>query len=201
MVVGACIDESGADGMFSPIRRALLPHLDASGQGFKKLPLTTLNLRATSPEVRQWVKDENGMNLIYGSGWVAAFIPLKPLSHASEQEDSAEKISNSVYVALTLSHYLVADGLLPTMTDHPSKFFRTLVADPGRNTPRRIHSIRPAVPLSVGIVLCWLETRVMGWYPSAEPVLRQESKTPSTSSIPSVSLPTISPIQLMVISE
>jgi salicylate hydroxylase len=131
MVVGACIDESGADGMFSPIRRALLPHLDASGQGFKKLPLTTLNLRATSPEVRQWVKDENGMNLIYGSGWVAAFIPLKPLSHASEQEDSAEKISNSVYVALTLSHYLVADGLLPTMTDHPSKFFRTLVADPG----------------------------------------------------------------------
>ena len=72
--------------MFSSVRRAL--HSRLHSDGFTKLPWTTVNVRTRSPDVRKWVKDEQGMNMMYGNGWSGAFLPVPS--------------DGEVYVALTL---------------------------------------------------------------------------------------------------
>lgn len=67
--------------MFSSIRKMLYPQDDQSGP--EALPWSIINLRATSSEVRKWVHDEEGMNMIYGKGWSCVLLPLSTgLPHA-----------------------------------------------------------------------------------------------------------------------
>jgi len=74
----------GADGMFSTVRRTLYPPRPGSRDpGFEAHSLTIINLRATSPAVRRWVRDADGMNMVYGKGWSAA-LGVLGTSHAPE---------------------------------------------------------------------------------------------------------------------
>lgn len=121
------------------------------------LPWTIINLRPSSHEVRRWIKDQDSMNLIYGDGWSAAFMPLgysdHPNSLPGSTDDSLQEksgidstpcpsISDSTriesdtrcYVALTLLHDK------PTLQDSiaslpdariPDSFLANILSDPG----------------------------------------------------------------------
>ena len=76
-IAGAHTYVPGADGMFSIVRRTLHPPRPGTkDQGFKSLPWTIINLRTETSAVRDWVKDYRGMNMVFGKGWSAAFMPL-----------------------------------------------------------------------------------------------------------------------------
>lgn len=65
--------------MFSTVRRTLYPPLPGrKDPGFQALPLTIVNIRTTSAAARRWVKDPDGMNMVYGRGWSAALAAIGP---------------------------------------------------------------------------------------------------------------------------
>ena len=102
--------------MFSSVRRAVYPGFVTAG--IRKLPWTMINMRASTPEVRQWIKDDHGMNMIYGQGWSAAFMPLS--------EDPAEP---SAYVALTVPPPVHDPRTSLSALQGP--FIQAILADPG----------------------------------------------------------------------
>ncbi|OXG23701.1 hypothetical protein C367_03681 [Cryptococcus neoformans Ze90-1] len=117
-----------ADGMFSAIRHRLYSGSqlveDKLPGGFSNLPQTIINLRTTSPAMRRWVHDPNGMNLIYGESFSATMMPLS---------------FPSIYVALTIpSQWLnpsfqariKGEEIKLEPTVH-GKFLRQLECDPG----------------------------------------------------------------------
>ncbi|OXC67087.1 hypothetical protein AYX13_04360 [Cryptococcus neoformans] len=117
-----------ADGMFSAIRHRLYSGSqlveDKLPGGFSNLPQTIINLRTTSPAMRRWVHDPNGMNLIYGESFSATMMPLS---------------FPSIYVALTIpSQWLnpsfqariKGEEIKLEPTVH-GKFLRQLERDPG----------------------------------------------------------------------
>lgn len=66
--------------MFSVIRHCLYSHsqlIEGNLPGdFHKLPHTIINLLTTSPAMRKWIHDPNGMNLLYGESFSATMMPL-----------------------------------------------------------------------------------------------------------------------------
>ena len=102
--------------MFSSVRRAVYPGFVTAG--IKKLPWTMINMRTSGPEVRDWVKDDHGMNMIYGQGWSAAFMCLS--------DDPAEP---SAYVALTVSPPV--HDPRTSLSSLGGPFIQAVLADPG----------------------------------------------------------------------
>ncbi|WVQ89885.1 hypothetical protein IAS59_003652 [Cryptococcus gattii] len=118
----------GADGMFSVIRHCLYSDsqlIEGNLPGdFHKLPHTIINLLTTSPAMRKWIHDPNGMNLLYGESFSATMMPL-PFPN--------------IYVALTIpSQWLdpsfqarvKGEGINLEPTAH-GEFLRQLECDPG----------------------------------------------------------------------
>nr|ODN92919.1 hypothetical protein L204_05093 [Cryptococcus depauperatus CBS 7855] len=118
----------GADGMFSSTRNHIytsdVSHSSKSSStpgGFKKLSQTIVNLRSVSPQVRRWVPDEHGMNLLYGDSFSASIMPLP----------------DSVYIALTIpSNWLESSAPGETKDVNLEKtvhrdFINDLKVDPG----------------------------------------------------------------------
>ncbi|ODN91399.1 hypothetical protein L198_05913 [Cryptococcus wingfieldii CBS 7118] len=86
------------------------------------LPQTVINVRTTSENMREWIDDHNGLNLIYGESFSATMMPLS---------------YPSMYIALTIpsiwlepSHQekVAEDRYKPTIH---GEFLRQLEKDPG----------------------------------------------------------------------
>nr|KIR84155.1 hypothetical protein I308_05567 [Cryptococcus tetragattii IND107] len=119
-----------ADGMFSGIRHCLYSDSQLTAGNlpgnFHKLPHTIINL-LTSPAMRKWIQDPNGMNLLYGEPFSATMMPL-PFP--------------SIYVALTIPSQWLDPSFQARVKDEEIKleptthgeFLRQLERDPGWET-------------------------------------------------------------------
>ena len=114
--------------MFSAVRRALYPRSDTDG--FKKLPWTTVNLCTSSPRMYDFIKDERGMNMMYGKGWSAAFMSLASPTPPSSQEPR----SGSTYVALTIPSPVVQAR--ESLERLEGEYIEALLVDPGLEDAR-----------------------------------------------------------------
>ena len=112
--------------MFSMVRRTLYPpRTGIRDQGFQALPWTTVNLRSTSAAVRRWVGDEDAMNLIYGKGWSAAFMPL-----TADVPPARQAVAKTAVISATAAQHPDhgQEGLSQPISD-PNGSHTTLCAD------------------------------------------------------------------------
>ncbi|WVQ75356.1 hypothetical protein IAR50_004975 [Cryptococcus sp. DSM 104548] len=109
----------------SPLTTATPPSShDLTQITFHKVPQTAINVRTTSDSMRNWIHDQNGLNLLYGGeAFSATIMPLK---------------WPKMYVALTIpSGWLAPDsrGEIAKNRRHPSvhgeESLRQLEHDPG----------------------------------------------------------------------
>lgn len=125
------LHDKAADGMFSGIRHCLYSDSQLTAGNlpgnFHKLPHTIINLLTTSPAMRKWIQDPNGMTCLYGESFSATMMPL-PFP--------------SIYVALTIPSQWLDPSFQARVKDEEIKleptthgeFLRQLERDPGWET-------------------------------------------------------------------
>lgn len=106
--------------MFSTVRRILYPpRPGVKDQGFEALPYTTINFRSTTKAVRSWVGDEDGMNMIYGKGWSAAFMPLASVPFVADRPVAKACQSANADIMMTLHGTIPRQKSAPGYASQP----------------------------------------------------------------------------------
>lgn len=85
--------------MFSVVRRTLYPHPQANDHHrLDALRWSIVNFRTRSLAVRRWVRNEDGMNMICGKGWSAAYTLLRGAARLPGCKDDEEGVVADISV-------------------------------------------------------------------------------------------------------
>jgi len=102
----------GADGINSVIRRTLYPIIEYGDMGFKNSDWMTINIKSSSAEIADFIRDGQGVNMVLGKGWSGVLVPLPPSPHLLSSCPSTSSPSISSPCPLNNAHseiYMISD--------------------------------------------------------------------------------------------